>query len=60
MEKDISIARIANAICQDTTFEGVHLLVEGKQDYKLYQKFAQNQNVRIKTTCGRYRLRRVY
>lgn len=60
MEKDISIARIANAICQDTTFEGVHLLVEGKQDYKLYQKFAQNQNVRIKTTCGKYRLREVY
>lgn len=60
MEDDISVARIANAICQDKTFEGIHLLVEGKQDYKLYTKFTQNSNVRIKTTHGKYRLREVY
>lgn len=60
MEKDISVARIANAICQDTDFEGVHLLVEGKQDYKLYKKFIQDRNVRMKTTHGKYRLREVY
>lgn len=60
MEDDISAARIANAICQDTSFQGTHLLVEGKQDYKLYKKFAQNQSVRIKTARGKYRLREVY
>ena len=60
MEEDISVARIANAICQDTSFEGIHLLVEGRQDYKLYKKFAENQNVRIRTTRGKYRLREIY
>lgn len=60
MEKDISVARIANSICQDTDFHGIHLLVEGKQDYKLYKKFARSTDVRIKTTQGKYRLREVY
>jgi len=60
MENDISAARIANAICQDTSFQGAYLLVEGKQDYKLYKKFVQNQSTRIKTTRGKYRLREIY
>lgn len=60
MEEDISVARIANAICQDTSFKGTHLLVEGRRDYKLYKKFAHDPNVRIKTTCGKYRLREIY
>lgn len=60
MEADISVARIANAICQDTSFKGIHLLVEGRQDYKLYKKFADADNVRIKATQGKYRLREIY
>jgi hypothetical protein len=60
MEGDISAVRIANAICQDTTFSGVHLLVEGKQDSKLYSKFVQKDNVRVKTALGKYRLRQAY
>ena len=60
MEGDISAARIANAICQDTTFSGVYLLVEGKQDSKLYSKFVQKDNVRVKTALGKYRLCQVY
>lgn len=60
MEADISAARIANAICQDTSFKGVHLLVEGRQDYKLYKKFTEDAAVRIKTTGGKYRLREIY
>jgi hypothetical protein len=60
MEDSISVARIANAICQDTTFSGVHLLVEGKQDFKLYSKFANKKYVRVKITFGKYRLRQVY
>lgn len=60
MEADISVARIANAICQDTSFKGVHLLVEGRQDYKLYKKFTDDAAVRIKTTDGKYRLREIY
>ena len=60
MEDNISAARIANAICQDTSFKGTHLLVEGKQDYKLYKKFSHTPSVRIKATQGKYRLREVY
>jgi hypothetical protein len=60
MEGDISVARIANAICQDKSFSGVHLLVEGKQDYKLYSKFTQKDSVRVKIALGKYRLRQVY
>lgn len=60
MEADITVARIANSICQDTSFRGVHLLVEGKRDYKLYKKFADDAYVRIKTTQGKYRLREIY
>jgi len=60
MERDISVARIANAICQDTSFSGVHLLVEGKQDSKLYSKFIQKKNVRVQIALGKYRLRQVY
>lgn len=60
MEEDITVARIANAICQDTSFKGIHLLVEGRRDYKLYRKFADDNNVRIKTTQGKYRLQAIY
>jgi hypothetical protein len=60
MEADITVARIANSICQDTSFKGIHLLVEGRRDYKLYKKFANDADVRIKTTRGKYRLREIY
>lgn len=60
MDTDITAARIANSICQDTSFKGIHLLVEGKRDYKLYKKFTNDASVRIKATQGKYRLREVY
>lgn len=60
MEADITPARVANALCQDTSFKGIHLLVEGRQDYKLYKKFVDDANVKIKTTQGKYRLREIY
>ncbi len=60
MEELITAARIANAICQDTSFSGTYLLVEGKRDVKLYGKFVDKPSVRIKPTWGKYKLREVY
>ena len=60
MEEQITAARIANAICQDTSFAGMYLLVEGKRDVKLYGKFVEKPSVRVKPTWGKYKLREVY
>ena len=60
MEDQITAARIANAICQDTSFVGTYLLVEGKRDVKLYGKFVDKPSVRVKATWGKYKLREVY
>lgn len=60
MEEQITAARIANAICQDTSFAGTYLLVEGKRDVKLYGKFVDKPSVRVKATWGKYKLREVY
>lgn len=60
MEEQITAARIANAICQDTSFAGMYLLVEGKRDVKLYGKFVEKPSVKVKPTWGKYKLREVY
>ncbi len=60
MQEEISPARIANAICQDTTFQGSYLLVEGRRDHALYSKFTDASQVRVRATSGKYRLREVY
>ncbi|GEM_PF-3426269 len=59
MQGEMSPARVANAICQDSSFCGLYLLVEGKRDFKLYGKFVDGEKVRIKTTQGKYRLREI-
>jgi hypothetical protein len=60
MEGELTAARIANAICQDVSFTGIYLLVEGRRDVKLYGKFVDDTAVRIKATWGKYKLREVY
>jgi hypothetical protein len=60
MENSISAARIANSIMQDKSFEGAYLLVEGKKDIRLYKKFIDKQNCKLKPTFGKYKMRDVY
>jgi hypothetical protein len=60
MEQYITADRIANAICQYTTFKGCSLLVEGKKDMKLYSRFFDKDHVRIVQTFGKYKQREAY
>jgi hypothetical protein len=60
MEKDITPARIANAICQDTSYDGYYVLVEGKKDVKIYRRFTSNGTAKVKATFGKNKLREVY
>lgn len=60
MEGELTAARIANAICQDTSFTGCYLLVEGKRDVRLYTRFIGSPDVRIRVTWGKYRQREVF
>jgi hypothetical protein len=52
MENHILADRIANAIMMDKSFKGYYLIVEGVKDYKLYSKFTNNSNVKIKEAFG--------
>ncbi|GHT94633.1 hypothetical protein FACS1894141_1670 [Spirochaetia bacterium] len=52
MVEYITPDRIANAILQDTSFNGYYLLVEGEKDSKLYNKFIDLKNVRIRIAFG--------
>ena len=52
MEEYITPERTANAIMQDKSFNGYYLLVEGNKDVKLYGKFINYQNVRVKPAFG--------
>lgn len=52
--------RTANAIMQDTTFDGTYLIVEGMKDYKLYRKFFNvNNQVEIKQVGGKEKVQKV-
>lgn len=59
MEEFITPERIANAIMQDKSFSGYHLLVEGNKDVKLYGKFINYQNIRIKPAFGNEKVKAV-
>lgn len=52
MESHIQAERIANAIMMDNSFKGYYLIVEGQKDYKVYSKFIDETNVRIKEAFG--------
>jgi hypothetical protein len=52
MESHIHVERIANAIMMDKNFTGHFLIVEGPKDFKVYNKFMQPQNIRIKEAFG--------
>ncbi|MCI1012297.1 DUF4435 domain-containing protein [Herbaspirillum sp. C7C2] len=60
MEEEITPARIANAICQDTTYEGYYVLVEGKKDVRIYRRFTSDVSAKVKATFGKSKLREVY
>ncbi|HDX8364186.1 TPA: DUF4435 domain-containing protein [Aeromonas veronii] len=60
MEDDITPARIANSILQETDFQGFNLLVEGETDIKLYKKFTTKDNCKIKVTFGKQKLHQVF
>lgn len=49
----MTIDRIANAICQDTTFKGTYVLVEGNNDFTLFRKFFKNEVCDVKISFGK-------
>lgn len=50
--------RTANAIMQDTTFNGTYLIVEGTKDFNLYSKFFNiDDTVEIKQVGGKEKVR---
>ncbi|MFM5667870.1 DUF4435 domain-containing protein [Aeromonas hydrophila] len=57
MESSITPERIANAILQDKSYNGYHLLVEGKKDIPLYKKLINNECVKLTPTFGKYKMR---
>jgi len=52
MENSILADRIANAIMMDNSFKGFYLVVEGNKDYKLFSKFVDENNIKIKEAFG--------
>ncbi|WP_332854536.1 DUF4435 domain-containing protein [Duganella sp. S19_KUP01_CR8] len=52
--------RMANAICLDKNFKGFVVLVEGKKDLKLYDRFIDKSSAKIVPTFGKYNLKEVY
>ena len=59
MEKNITPERTANAIMQDSSFNGYYLIVEGKKDLKLYRKFIKRNEVLIKPAFGNEKVKKV-
>jgi hypothetical protein len=60
MLQDITPERTANAICQDKSFKGFIILVEGKKDIKLYDRFFDRTVTKLVATFGKYKLRDVF
>ncbi|MFJ5453011.1 DUF4435 domain-containing protein [Pectobacterium jejuense] len=60
MEQYITSYRVANAIMQDKSFKGIHILVEGVKDLKVYTKFFNRTEVRLTQTGGKYNQRDAY
>ncbi|MDO6636031.1 DUF4435 domain-containing protein [Pseudoalteromonas carrageenovora] len=60
MQNSITPVRIANAIQQDSAFNGTNILVEGENDIKLYRKLTCKELSKIKVTFGKKKMREVY
>lgn len=60
MESNITAERIANAICQDTSFNGHVILIEGKKDLKTYKKFTSKTEAKLVVTFGKHKMRDAY
>lgn len=60
MQSSITPVRIANAIQQDSNFDGINVLVEGEKDIKLYRKLTCTEFSKIKVTFGKKKMREVY
>ena len=60
MIESITPDRIANAVLQDNSYNGLYIFVEGEKDYMLYSKFMNLSNVRIKPTFGCQKLLDVF
>ena len=60
MQNSITPVRIANAIQQDSGFDGTNILVEGENDIKLYRKLTCKELSKIKVTFGKKKMREVY
>jgi hypothetical protein len=59
MEEFITPERTANAIMQDKSFTGHYLFVEGNKDVKLYGKFINHNNVKIKPAFGNEKVKTI-
>lgn len=51
--------RIANAISQDTRFDGYYVIVEGSKDIKIYERIFARRNIRVRPAFGNVPLREV-
>ncbi|WP_210494389.1 DUF4435 domain-containing protein [Pantoea ananatis] len=60
MERDITPARLANAIMQNSRYNGHYILVEGEQDVKVFKSFFVREHVILKVMHGKNNLREVY
>lgn len=60
MENSMTPQRIANSILQDRDFTGHYVLVEGKKDIRLYNRFINSEFAKVKPTFGKYKLREAY
>jgi len=59
MEGYMTPDRTANAVMLDFRFQGYHLLVEGIKDVKLYGKFIQRDNIKIRPAFGHQKVKDV-
>ena len=56
MEDYLTPYRTANAIMQNKSFDGYYVIVEGMKDYKVYQKFFNEDEIIIKEAFGKYKV----
>lgn len=59
MIADITPERIANSIMQDNSYKGYFFIVEGIKDTKIYGKFINTTNVKIKEAFGNEKVKAV-
>jgi len=52
IKEHITPDRIANAIRQDKSYQGVYLIVEGQSDYSFYTKFIDKKACQIEIAYG--------